>query len=177
MEVGIYTGRNKLTHIEDFRLKTILMCHYIINKFVKSSITYKKVKIDVHLKRMSKNEYGVAWPDGMHEDRVGKINKNHLRLYINSILLEDEYKFFRTLAHELVHAKQYVLKELSYREVGMVWKGIPTGYIIGKDMDWLEYYDLEWEIEAYGREEGLMVMFNLFYQQFKQEMIKDGLTS
>ena len=59
----------------------------------------------------------------------------------------------------------------------MVWKGIPTGYIIGKDMDWMEYYDLEWEIEAYGREEGLMVMFNLFYQQFKQEMIKDGFTS
>ena len=105
------------------------------------------------------------------------IPKSKLVSQQDSILLEDEYKFFRTLAHELVHAKQYVLKELSYREVGMVWKGIPTGYIIGKDMDWMEYYDLEWEIEAYGREEGLMVMFNLFYQQFNKEMIKDGYTS
>ena len=89
-------------------------------------------------------------------------------------MLDDEYNFLRTLAHELVHAKQYILGELSYQKVGMVWKGQPTGFTFDGDMNWLEYYDFEWEIEAFGREEGLMVMFELFFKEFQKSISNNG---
>lgn len=60
----------------------------------------------------------------------------------------------RALAHEMVHVKQYVYGEL--RDVAnkmVVWKGkkhICDGYT---------YWDQPWEIEAYGRETGLVEHF------------------
>jgi hypothetical protein len=170
MQVGIHSGRNKLSHIKDFKLKCTLLCHFIVNRFVKNTRTYKAVDIDIHLKRMAENEQGMTYPDGMEMDLpISKINKNKIKIYINSLLLDDEYNFLRTLTHELVHAKQYILGELSYKKVGMVWKGIPTGFKFGDDMNWLDYYDYEWEIEAFGREEGLMVMFDLFYKEWQKQ--------
>ena len=174
MQVGIYTGRNKLSHIKDFKLKCSLLCHFVINRFVKSGRTYKAVDIDLHLKRMSENEHGATFPDGIEELPPSKVNKNKIKIYINSLLLDDEYNFLRTLAHELVHAKQYILGELSYQKVGMVWKGQPTGFAFNDDMNWLDYYDFEWEIEAFGREEGLMVMFDLFFKEFQKSLKKNG---
>ena len=82
-----------------------------------------KLQIDVHLKKMEEHEFGVTWPEGLEEETIEKINKNHIKIYINSLMLKDEYKFFRTLVHELVHAKQYILKELCYRKHQMCWKG------------------------------------------------------
>ena len=64
MQVGIYTGRNKLSHIKDFKLKCSLLCHFVINRFVKSGKTYKAVDIDLHLKRMAENEHGATFPVG-----------------------------------------------------------------------------------------------------------------
>ena len=56
-----------------------------------------------------------------------------------------------TIAHEMVHVKQYARGELyqSARTAKMRWQGKWVG-----DMD---YYDEPWEIEAHGREEGLFV--------------------
>ena len=45
------------------------------------------------------------------------------------------------LAHEMVHVKQYVRKELDYRM--NTWKSKPV------DPDEIEYYDRPWEIEAF----------------------------
>lgn len=60
-----------------------------------------------------------------------------------------------TLAHEIVHLKQYAMGELD--ENMNVWKGkrIPS------DMD---YWDAPWEIEAHGREYGL---WSRFAKRFK----------
>lgn len=57
---------------------------------------------------------------------------------------------YSVLAHEMVHLKQYVLGEmidLSPREC--IWHGQHMKY--GSDF----YWDSPWEIEAYGRQEGL----------------------
>ena len=53
-----------------------------------------------------------------------------------------------TLAHEMVHVKQYVRHEL---KEPTVWKGTNI------NTDKVEYWDLPWEIEAHGREIGLFV--------------------
>jgi hypothetical protein len=70
-------------------------------------------------------------------------------------------KLLETLAHELVHVKQYVRNELGIKSLvltkggrmkfttkwmGEVW--VPKG---NED----DYFDTPWEIEAFGREQGL----------------------
>jgi hypothetical protein len=60
-------------------------------------------------------------------------------------------RIFETLAHEMVHVKQFALEELngSLSE----WKGVK------KDPDEIEYYFRPWEIEAMGFEIGLVRKF------------------
>jgi hypothetical protein len=73
---------------------------------------------------------------------------------------------YATLAHEMVHVKQYAYGELynilylTTDELAItfkhVWKGEP--WVAEPKQD--EYYDSPWEIEAYGRQVGL-------YQRWK----------
>jgi len=66
-----------------------------------------------------------------------------------------------TLAHEIVHVKQYATGELKslLRERTERWKGT---YISQDDVS---YFDKPWEIEAYGRELGMYQM----YMQWKKD--------
>lgn len=71
------------------------------------------------------------------------------------ITISNKFKILRTLivlAHEMVHVKQHALGELKYRYNGehTRWK---DGTI---DDDSISYWDLPWEIEAHGREKGLL---------------------
>ena len=56
----------------------------------------------------------------------------------------------KTLAHEMVHIKQYAYCDLN--EYLTRWKGTRIS-------DDLDYYDHPWEIEAHGMETGLFVKF------------------
>ena len=59
-----------------------------------------------------------------------------------------------TIAHEMVHVKQYARGELKdfSRTIKMCkWKGNTI------DLASLDYYDHPWEIEAHGREKGLFI--------------------
>ena len=58
-----------------------------------------------------------------------------------------------TVAHEMVHVKQFTRKELVHTSKLAVksWKG--------KDYHDSQYWDCPWEIEAYGRELGLFAMW------------------
>jgi len=58
----------------------------------------------------------------------------------------------KTLAHEFVHVKQYVHEELNEEQTQ--WQGEPI------DSDAMDYFELPWEIEAYGREAGLWNNFS-----------------
>lgn len=58
-----------------------------------------------------------------------------------------------TIAHEMVHVKQYARKEMRQlsrsNKVAWLSKHVDTKKI--------DYWDLPWEIEAHGREEGLFI--------------------
>ena len=56
-----------------------------------------------------------------------------------------------TIAHEMVHVKQYARGELSADK--HVWMGKTY------DPEEINYWDLPWEIEAHGREIGLFVRY------------------
>jgi hypothetical protein len=57
-------------------------------------------------------------------------------------------RLLETVAHEMVHVKQYARKELN--EYTSAWQG----KLISSNT---EYWDRPWEIEAHGREVGLFV--------------------
>jgi len=61
-------------------------------------------------------------------------------------------RLLETIAHELVHVKQFARSELY--ESTVQGKHRWQGKWINKDLD---YYDQPWEIEAHGREAGLFI--------------------
>ena len=70
-----------------------------------------------------------------------------------------------TVAHEMVHVKQYAKRELSPDK--HVWLGKTY------DPEKVDYWDQPWEIEAHGREIGLFIRYceanNLSKQKWTQE--------
>ena len=61
------------------------------------------------------------------------------------------YDILKTLAHEMVHVKQYAYSEMN--EEGNRWKGNRV------DLSTIDYWTEPWEIEAHGMEPGLFTKF------------------
>ena len=71
---------------------------------------------------------------------------------------KDREDVFKTLAHEMVHVKQYAYKELKYQIRSldkMIWKG---RYV---NEDKVKYERLPWEKEAFTKEDILFMNFVL----------------
>ena len=67
-------------------------------------------------------------------------------IYLNE--KNDFYQSISTMAHEMVHVKQYVRKDFIRRDIGPdLWKGY--------DLSWIPYSFKPWELEAFRREIGL----------------------
>lgn len=65
-----------------------------------------------------------------------------------------------TIAHEMVHVKQYAKGQLRYQEEKR--KVVPVW--LGKFVKETDYYSLPWELEAYGKERLLANKFIQFLQ-------------
>ena len=96
---------------------------------------------------MFKNEGTYGWCE--IEDYAGPYARGF------NITITSKFETMRSLmilAHELVHLKQYAKGELRHCTDGCLrWNG--TGTI---DDGKVPYWDLPWEIEAHGREKGLV---------------------
>lgn len=107
------------------------------------------VNVEIELRRDMGNSLGNAtWEDDNHRPREFSMEVNaskELRLR----------KILETVAHEMVHVKQYAkgeMKDLISRPANIrKWQGKEI------DTNLISYWDLPWEIEAYGRECGLFV--------------------
>lgn len=85
----------------------------------------------------------------IHPDEDG------IRPRVFVIRMTKKFKMLRSLiiiGHEMVHVKQYARKELTHcpRTGNHKWHGQPI------NEDEIDYWDLPWEIEAHGREKGLV---------------------
>jgi hypothetical protein len=92
-------------------------------------------------------ENTAVWEDDNNRPREFKITVNSEAGYRTTLL---------TLAHEMVHVKQYATGELRDALRGPTlhrWMNKPY------DVKSTEYWDHPWEIEAYGREYGLYLRF------------------
>ena len=76
----------------------------------------------------------------------------------------------QTVAHEVVHMKQFVIGELrdGITPASSIWKGKSISE------SKVNYWDLPWEIEAFGREKG---MYHRFVVNEKREKDKEFLDS
>jgi len=108
------------------------------------------LELNINLKRdlyEKDNTEGTAiWEDESYRPKEFTIELN-CDAKIRNILI--------TLAHEMVHVKQWAKNEMyEYVEPGKV-RFMKTKY----DMNDLSYWDFPWEIEAYGKQLGLFVRF------------------
>jgi hypothetical protein len=81
--------------------------------------------------------------------RINKLGKKP-QTRLKNILID--------LGHELTHVKQYLNNELfDYKSGDVRFKGL--FFDASHYMDEEKYFDCPWEIEAYGREWGLYIIF------------------
>ncbi len=75
------------------------------------------------------------------------------------------HDILKTLCHELVHVSDYVSGELTWRDSGLMWKGVSY------EADTLiEYFKLPYEVKAYGMEKGLLVSFLEFWKECEERL-------
>ena len=168
-------------HARNINLKckaaVFAMTEYALSTLIPSKRLRDNIMIDIHMKHHS-NE-GEA---KLHEDtnryrpRAFRIYLDHPRMETNECTGETRtdrewfVEILKTLAHEIVHVKQYVLGELRSRDVGLLYKGINH-----EAMNLMEYFELPYEIEAYGREKGLLYGFMVTWNNIEKEINFDEL--
>ena len=168
-------------HARNINLKckaaVFAMTEYALSTLIPSKRLRDNIMIDIHMKHHS-NE-GAA---KLHEDtnryrpRAFRIYLDHHRMETNEFTGETRtdmewfVEILKTLAHEIVHVKQYVLGELRSRDVGLLYKGINH-----EAMNLMEYFELPYEIEAYGREKGLLYGFMVTWNDIEKEINFDEL--
>lgn len=144
--------------------------YFCLSRFItngvlrKSNITIKFLHVDELESKQDKKDLKEhnAWMtyDGIVNDRKkftitldkAVINKRAKKLIT-------KYKTSMThLGHELVHVKQYLLNELFDYSDGHTVRYMGSKYTYTGVTDWT-YWDAQYEIEAFGRQEGLYQMF------------------
>jgi len=137
-----------------------------VNYFASELITNKRIRNNCHLTirfDAKLENYGTAFVEecnSKNQPRVFKIEL-HPGIGVRNI--------FSTLAHEMVHVKQYLNDELN--EEMTLWKGKKV------DSDNMDYWIHPWEIEASGIEVGLLYKYTVQNQLWNIfEEFKDPVT-
>ena len=170
MEIKLY-ARNI-----DNKLRTALyaMTSFAMAELVPSKRLRNNISINVHLKHHEEDG------EAMLEEYANRYRPRDFKVIIDHHRAEiDDYGRTRTdtewghtilriLAHELVHVKQYLVGDMTCRTKGMLWRGVMFApeYLT-------EQLKTPYEVEAYGKEEGLLVSFFIKWKEIEEEL---GLT-
>ncbi len=170
MEIKLH-ARN----IDDkLRVALYAMTEFAMAKLVPSKRLRDNVSINVHLKHHDEGGEAMLSEDAnKYRPRDFKVIVDHHQAEIDNYdrtRTETEWghTILKTLAHELVHVKQYLVGDLTWRDKGMLWKGeiFAPEYLT-------DHLETPYEIEAYGREKGLLVSFLMRWKEIEEEL---GLT-
>ena len=167
MEIKVH-ARN----IDDkLRVALYAMTSFAMARLVPSNRLRNNVSINVHLKH---HEYGgeamLSEDANRYRPRDFKVIVDHHRAEIDDYNrtrtnTEWGHMILKTLAHELVHVKQYLVGDLTWRDKGMMWRG---EMFFPKYLT--EQLDTPYEIEAYGKEKGLFISFLLKWKEIEEVM-------
>jgi len=154
----------------EFKMALYAMTEFAMARLVESKRLRNNLSIDVHFRHHS------AEGEAMIDHDTNPYRPRHFRVIIDHHRLESDnygrkrdvtewaHEVLKTLAHELVHVKQYVMGDLSMRREGLCYRGVHY------DVKTLtEYFELPYEIEAYGREKGLLIAFLAFWKSISEE--------
>ena len=157
----------------DSKLKIALyaMTEFAMARLVPSKRLRNNVSINVHLKHHEEGGEAMLSEDAdRYRPRDFKVIIDHHQAEIDDYGrtrtdTEWGHTILRTLAHELVHVKQYLVGDLSWRDKGMLWKGeiFAPEYLT-------DQLDTPYEVEAYGREKGLLVSFFVKWKEIEEVM-------
>ena len=153
------------------RIALYAMTEFAMARLVPSERLRNNISINVHLKHHDEGGEAMLSEDAdRYRPRDFKVIVDHHRAEIDDYdrtRTETEWghTILRTLAHELVHVKQYLVGDLSWRDKGMLWKGrmFAPEYLT-------DQLETPYEIEAYGREKGLLVSFLLRWKEIEEEL-------
>ena len=67
----------------------------------------------------------------------------------------------------MVHVKQYLTGELMMRAKGLCWR---RDVLTSDSTTYEDYFELPYEIEAYGREKGLLAMFLIRWKEIEEAL-------
>ena len=155
-----------------FRLAMYGMIEYSMTKLVPSKRLRKNIEINVHMR--THEESGEA----MIDEFADKKRPRSFRVILDRAKMEHNdsgeertdsevaIEILKTLGHELVHVKQYAMGELTTDRAGALrYNGVHYA-----PQNLLEYFDLPYEIEAYGKEKGLLVGFLAIWKELEDRI-------
>ena len=167
MEIKIH-ARN----IDDkLRIALYAMTEFAMARLVPSKRLRNNVSINVHLKHHEEGGEAMLSEDAdRYRPRDFKVIIDHHQAEIDDYGrtrtdTEWGHTILRTLAHELVHVKQYLVGDLTWRDKGMLWKGVMFAPEYLTDQ-----LETPYEVEAYGREKGLLVSFFVKWKEIEEVM-------
>ena len=166
-------------HSRNINLKCKLaifgMTEYALSRLIPSKRLRDNLMINIHMRHHSnEGEAKLDSETNRYRPRSFRIYLDHHRMNTNEMTGETRtdmewfVEILKTLAHELVHVKQYVMGELTWRDAGLLYKGINHD-----PENLMEYFELPYEIEAYGREKGLLYGFLQVWAGIESELDLD----
>ena len=167
MEIKVH-ARN----IDDkLRVAIYAMTEFAMARLVPSKRLRNNVSINVHLKHHEEGGEAMLSEDAdRYRPRDFKVIIDHHQAEIDDYGrtrtdTEWGHTILRILAHELVHVKQYLVGDLSWRDKGMLWKGkiFAPEYLT-------EQLKTPYEVEAYGKEKGLLISFFVKWKEIEKEV-------
>ena len=157
----------------DSKLRVALyaMTSFAMAELVPSKRLRNNVSINVHLKHHEEEgEAKLEEYANRYRPRDFKVIIDHHRAEIDDYGrtrtdTEWGHTILRILAHELVHVKQYLVGDMTCRTKGMLWKGVMFApeYLT-------EHLKTPYEVEAYGKERGLLVSFFIKWKEIEEVM-------
>ena len=153
-----------------FRLAMYGMVEYSMSKLIPSKRLRNNLEINIHMRNHP--ESGEAMVDEFADrrrPRSFRVILDRTKMEINDsgeerTDAEVAFEILKTLGHELVHVKQYVREELTTDRYGALrYNGVH--YSVN---NLLEYFELPYEIEAYGREKGLLIGFLAIWKDIEE---------
>jgi hypothetical protein len=157
----------------DIKVRAAIMAmgEFAMSRLVPSTRLRNNITLNIHLKHhVEDGEAMLSEFTNPNKPREFKIIIDPYRAEVDKFgrtLTDTEWahSILKLLAHELVHVKQYVMGELKPANNGFVYK--KTMYS-PESLD--EYFEQPFEIEAYGRERGLMNAFLLRWKEIEKEL-------
>jgi len=137
-----------------------------------ATIFYGKKLLPILNKKITVNVY---WDYDLGGDLEAETEWTDKNIFpkVFSIKLSRRVKNFRkiiqTIAHEMVHVKQFAKGEIYDHKYRRTFKWGKQTF----NVDTCDYWELPWEIEAFGREVGLFYRFKDFFDLTNKSLEKD----